>query len=75
MNLGAVIALFKLAQDSGLTPRPERPSFFRRDKVTPKVVTYVTPKKITLPIPILTYEQTLDGGPSIIGLRRPKGLD
>jgi hypothetical protein len=32
MNLGAVIALLKLAQDSGLTPRPEKPAFFGRDK-------------------------------------------
>jgi hypothetical protein len=32
MNLGAIIALLKLAQDSGLTPRPEKPTFFGRDK-------------------------------------------
>jgi len=32
LNLGAIIALLKLAQDSGLTPRPERPAFFGRDK-------------------------------------------
>jgi len=32
MNVGAIIALLKLAQDSGLTPKAERPSFFGRDK-------------------------------------------
>ena len=32
MNLGAIIALFKLAQDSGLTPKAERPSFFPKPK-------------------------------------------
>jgi len=32
MNLGAIIALLKLVQDSGLTPRPEKPSIFGRDK-------------------------------------------
>jgi len=32
MNVGAIIALLKLAQDSGLTPRPEKPTFFGRDK-------------------------------------------
>jgi len=56
MNLGAVIALFKLAQDAGIT-EPLKP----------------IARKITLPIPILTYEQTLGGGPSRLGLR-PKGL-
>ena len=28
MNVGALIALLKLAQDAGLTPKPERPAFF-----------------------------------------------
>jgi len=32
MNIGALIALLKLAKDSGLTPKAERPSFFGRDK-------------------------------------------
>jgi len=34
MNLGAIIALLKLAQDSGLTPKAEfkRPSFFPKPK-------------------------------------------
>jgi hypothetical protein len=32
MNVGALIGLLKLAQDSGLTPRPERPSFFPKQK-------------------------------------------
>jgi len=34
MNLGALIALLKLAKDSGLTPKAERPAFFGRDKVS-----------------------------------------
>jgi len=32
MNLGALIALLKLAQDSGLTPKAERPAFFPKPK-------------------------------------------
>jgi len=34
MNIGALIALLKLAKDAGLTPKAEfeRPSFFGRDK-------------------------------------------
>jgi len=49
MNLGAIIALLKLAQDVGITEP--------------------TARKITFGIPTLTYEQTLDGGPSRLGLR------
>lgn len=57
MNLGALLALFKLAQDAGIT-EPVKP----------------IARKITLPIPTLTYEQALEiGGPSRLGLR-PKGL-
>ena len=56
MNLGALLALFKLAQDAGIT-EPSKP----------------IARKITFGIPTLTYEQTLDGGPSRLGLR-PKGL-
>jgi len=32
MNIGALIALLKLAKDSGLTPKAERPSFFPKPK-------------------------------------------
>jgi len=53
MDIGSLIALLKLAQDTELTKPIAR--------------------KITLAIPTLTYEQTLDGGPSRLGLR-PKGL-
>jgi len=36
MNIGALIALLKLAKDAGLTPKAEfeRPAFFTRDKVS-----------------------------------------
>jgi len=54
MNLGALLALLKLVQDTGLT------------KTKPIA------RKITLPIPLLTYEQALEiGGPSRLGLRPP----
>ena len=32
MNLGAVLVLLKLAKDSGLTPKAERPAFFPKPK-------------------------------------------
>jgi len=32
MNIGALIALLKLAKDSGLTPKAERPAFFPKPK-------------------------------------------
>ena len=54
MNLGALLALLKLVEDTGLT------------KTKP------TPRKITLPVATLTYEQALEiGGPSRLGLRPP----
>ena len=57
MNVGAIIALLKLAQDAGIT-----------EAMKPIA------RKITLPVPLLTYEQGLEiGGPSRLGLR-PKGL-
>jgi len=32
MNIGALIALLKLAKDAGLTPKAERPAFFPKPK-------------------------------------------
>lgn len=75
MNLGALLGLLKLAQDTGLTPgyRAERPDLIWGPKKVTVSVVKPTAKKIFLPLPILTYEQTLGGGPSRLGLR-PKGL-
>jgi len=75
VNVGALIGLLKLAQDIGFTQgyRAERPDFIWGPKKATVSVIKPTAKKITLPIPILTYEQTLGGGPSRLGLR-PKGL-
>jgi len=72
MNLGALIPLLIFSQDVLRKGRSPSEIFGRK----PPSVSTVKPtaKKITLPIPILTYEQTLGGGPSIIGMRRPKGL-
>ena len=69
MNLGALIPLLILSQD--LKGRSPSQIFGRK----PPTVSTVKPtaKKITLAIPTLTYEQTLGGGPSRLGLR-PKGL-
>ena len=61
MNLGALLALLKLVQDTGLTGPPKP-----------------TPKKITISVVPLTYEQYKDiptgekklGRPGL----RPKGL-
>jgi len=63
MNIGAVLVFLKLLQESGLTKQPPTPP---------------TPKKITIPITGLTYEQYKDvptgekklGRPGL----RPKGL-
>jgi len=79
MNLGALIPLLIFSQDVLREPRgPSAKTFsiFGRKfgPKTPSISTVKpTAKKITLPIPILTYEQTLGGGPSRLGLR-PKGL-
>ena len=76
MNLGAIIGLLKLAQDTGaIGYRGERPDFIWGPKKVYDTVSVIKPiaKKITLPLPTLTYEQTLGGGPSRLGLR-PKGL-
>jgi hypothetical protein len=77
VNVGALIGLLKLAQDTGFTQgyRAERPDFIWGPKKVYDTVSVIKPiaKKITLPLPTLTYEQTLGGGPSRLGLR-PKGL-
>jgi len=71
VNVGALIPLLILSQDLIRTGRSPSEIFGRK----PPTVSTVKPtaKKITIPIPILTYEQTLGGGPSRLGLR-PKGL-
>ena len=67
MNLGAVLALLKLAQDTGIT----EPS-------TKKIWTPPpTPKKITISIgttPLILPVGFELVGPSTIGLTRPEGL-
>jgi len=68
MNLGAVIALLKLAQDSGIT----KPSTILIGQTKPIA------KKITISIgqtPLLLPEGFVLVGPSRPGLIRPKGLD
>jgi len=70
MNVGALIPLLILSQDLIRTGSGQY--IFGRKPPTVSTVK-PTAKKITLPIPILTYEQTLGGGPSRLGLR-PKGL-
>jgi len=71
MNLGALIPLLIFSQDVLREGRSPSEIFGRK---TPSISTVKpTAKKITLPIPILTYEQALGGGPSRLGLR-PKGL-
>jgi len=76
MNVGALIPLLILSQDlirTGRSPSEFQSIFGRKPPTVSTVKPTATAKKITLPIPILTYEQTLGGGPSRLGLR-PKGL-
>jgi len=80
MNLGALIGFLKLAQDTGFTPgyRAERPDFIWGPKKATVSVIKPTAKKITISIgqtPLIVPVGFELVGPSIIGLRRPKGLD
>jgi hypothetical protein len=64
MNLGAVLPLFKLAQDLGITEPTKTISPIAR-----KITISIGKTPLILPV---GFELV---GPSIIGLTRPKGLD
>ena len=76
MNFGELIPLLIFSKDVIDTKRPRRLFFGRK----PPSISTVKPtaRKITIPIgktPLILPEGFELVGPSIIGMRRPKGLD
>ena len=66
MNLGAVLPLFKLAQDLGITEPSKKITI---SPIAKKITISIGKTPLILPV---GFELV---GPSIIGMRRPKGLD
>jgi len=75
MNLGALIPLLIFSKD---VIDSKRPSLFFGRKPPSISTVKPTARKITIPIgetPLILPEGFELVGPSIIGMRRPKGLD